>query len=264
MQATNEEENQKILEIHNLNKSFGGLQAVSNFSLSLQRGELKGLIGPNGAGKTTVFNLITGFHKPDSGVVTLAGEEITPYSPDQIVNRGLARTFQEIRMMSQTTVINDICTACFRHMDYNIFDLLLRTPRYWNQEQRTKRKVYELLELLEIEHLDTTLGTDLSYGQQRRVSIARALILQPEVLLLDEPTAGLNPSETDELVNLILDIKGQLDLTIIIVEHDMRVIMDICDNIVAMNEGTVIGAGPPQEIQENDEVIEAYLGRGVK
>lgn len=254
---------ESILTIEGLEKNFGGLKAVANLSLAVMKGELKGLIGPNGAGKTTVFNLITGFYKPNRGKVIFKGQDITGETPDRIVNRGIGRTFQKIRMMEHTKVIDAIKTAYFRHMSYNFIDMLFHTTRYNREEKQVEKKAREILDLLGISHFASKLGSDLSYGQQRKVSIARALALEPELLLLDEPTAGLNPGETDELVDLILQIKENLDLTIILVEHDMRVIMGICDSIIAMNEGAVIAEGAPEDIQAEERVIEAYLGSEV-
>lgn len=261
----NQRETGPILKIEGLNKSFGGLQAVFNFSLSLETGELKGLIGPNGAGKTTVFHLITGFHKPDSGRVVFKGINTTAQSPDRVIKLGIARTFQKIRMLENIKVIDAMKTAFYLQKPYNVLDVLFQTPKYGRKERQLEEKALEFLTFFGIAHLANDMGSDLPYGLQRRVSIARALALSPELLLLDEPTSGLNTVETDELVEIILEIKDKFGLSIILVEHDMRVIMDkgICDSIVVMHQGAVITEGTCEELQEDERVIEAYLGAGV-
>ena len=253
-------EDKLMLEIKGLKKRFGGLEAVSNFSLSLKKGELRGLIGPNGAGKTTIFNLIAGFYKPDRGRVSFKGIDITNESPDKRVNRGIGRTFQKIRMEKDVKVIDEVKMGFFRHISYNLFDVLFQTPKYSREERKGEEKALELLDFLGIAHLANRIGEDLPYGLQRKVSIARALAMKPELLLLDEPTSGLNSSETKELVELISEMKEKFGLTIFLIEHDMTVIMSICNDIVAINEGSIIGRGTPEEIQRNKRVVEAYLG----
>lgn len=253
-------ENKAILEAKELKKRFGGLEAVSNFSLSLKQGELRGLIGPNGAGKTTIFNLITGFYKPTSGRVLFKGVDVTNESPDRKVNRGIARTFQKIRMQKYVKVIDEVKTAFFRHISYNLFDIIFQTPKYHLEERNIEEKALEILDFLGIAHLANQMGEDLPYGLQKKVSIARALAMKPELLLLDEPTSGLNQSETKELVGLISEMKEKFDLTVFLIEHDMTVIMSICNDIIAINEGSIIGMGTPEEIQRNKRVVEAYLG----
>ena len=253
-------ENKAILEAKELKKRFGGLEAVSNFSLSLKQGELRGLIGPNGAGKTTIFNLVTGFYKPTSGRVLFKGVDVTNESPDRKVNRGIARTFQKIRMQKYVKVIDEVKTAFFRHISYNLFDIIFQTPKYHLEERNIEEKALEILDFLGIAHLANQMGEDLPYGLQKKVSIARALAMKPELLLLDEPTSGLNQSETKELVGLISEMKEKFDLTVFLIEHDMTVIMSICNDIIAINEGSIIGMGTPEEIQRNKRVVEAYLG----
>jgi len=253
-------ENKVILETKELKKRFGGLEAVSNFSLSLKKGELRGLIGPNGAGKTTIFNLITGFYKPTSGRVLFKGIDVTDESPDKKVNRGIARTFQKIRIEKYVKVIDEVKTAFFRHMSYNLFDIIFQTPKYHLEERDIEEQALEILDFLGISHLANQMGEDLPYGLQKKVSIARALAMKPELLLLDEPTSGLNQSETKELIGLISEMKEKFDLTVFLIEHDMTVIMSICNDIIAINEGSIIGMGTPEEIQRNERVIEAYLG----
>jgi len=254
--------NNVFFEIDKVKKKFGGLTAVSNFSFHLERGELKGLIGPNGAGKTTVFNLITGFYKPDEGKILFKGVNITNKSPDMRVNRGIGRTFQEIKMQKNTKVIDEIKVGFFRHIKYkyNFFDTIFQTSNYIGEEKKIIEKSIELMDLLGITNLADQIAEDLPFGLQRKVSIARVLALKPELLLLDEPASGLNPNETRELIKLIYKIKEKFNLTIIIIEHDMSVIMTICNGITAMNEGNIIGTGTPKEIQNNKKVIESYLG----
>jgi len=256
------DKNNVLLEIEKAKKKFGGLTAVSNFSLHLKKGELKGLIGPNGAGKTTVFNLITGLHKPNAGKILFKGDDITNESPDMRVNRGIGRTFQKIRMQKYTTVLDEIKIGFFRHIKhkYNFIDVVLQTSNYLIEEKKVIEESIKIMELLGIANLANQVAEDLPFGQQRKVSIARALVLRPELLLLDEPASGLNPNETKGLIELIYKIKEKYDLTIIVIEHDMSVIMTICHDIIAMNEGSIIGVGAPIEIQNNEKVIESYLG----
>ena len=254
--------NNIFLEIKEFKKKFGGLTAVSNFSLNLKKGELIGLIGPNGAGKTTVFNLITGFYKPNDGKILFKGVDITNESPDMRVNRGIGRTFQETRMQKNTKVIDEVKVGFFRHIKYkyNFFDTIFQTSNYIGEEKKIIEKSIEIMNLLGITNLANQIAEDLPFGLQRKVSIARTLALKPELLLLDEPASGLNPNETKELIGLIYKIKEKFNLTIIIIEHDMTVIMTVCNDITAMSEGNIIGRGTPKEIQNNKRVIESYLG----
>ena len=254
--------NDVLLKIDRAKKKFGGLTAVSNFSLHLKKGELKGLIGPNGAGKTTVFNLITGLYKPDEGEILFKGVNITNESPDMRVNQGIGRTFQKMRMQKYTTVMDEIKVGFFRHIKYkyNFIDVMFQTSNYISEEKKIIEESIEIMDLLGISNLANQTAEDLPFGQQRKVSIARALALKPELLLLDEPASGLNPNETRELIELIYKIREKYNLTIIIIEHDMSVIMTICHDITAMNEGNIIGEGTPKEIQNNKRVIESYLG----
>ena len=255
-------EDKLMLEIKGLKKRFGGLEAVSGFSLSLKKGELRGLIGPNGAGKTTIFNLITGFYKPDEGRITFKGINITYDSPDRRVNHGIGRTFQKIRMERYIKVIDEVKIGFFRHMGYNLFDVIFQTPKYSSEERQREEEALEILDFFGIAHLADQLAEDIPHGLQRKVSISRALAMKPELLLLDEPTSGLNPGETKELVGLISKMKEKFDLTVFLIEHDMSVIMSICSDIIAINEGRIIGTGTPEEIQKNKRVVEAYLGGG--
>jgi branched-chain amino acid transport system ATP-binding protein len=252
-----------ILELIELSKSFGGLQAVSDFSLSLAKGELKGLIGPNGAGKSTVFNLISGYYKPDHGHVLFKGENITRRSPDRVFRRGIARTFQTAKVMANVTTLETMKTALFLRKGYHVLDVILQTPRYQRQEQKLEEKALEHLSFLGVVHLKDKLTNELPYGLQRKVSIARALVLSPEVLLLDEPMSGLNDVETHDLVDIVLRLRDVMGLSIVLVEHDMKVVMKVCETIMVMNEGKTIAEGTAQEIRTNPKVKEAYLGTGV-
>ncbi len=254
------EDNKAILEIRELNKRFGGLQAVSNFSLSLKKGELKGLIGPNGAGKTTIFNLISGLLKSDSGRVSFKGVDITNKSPDRIVKQGIGRTFQKVRMGKSLTVLDEVKIAFFTRMTYNFFDAIFQTAKYRAEEKKIEDEAYEILDFLGVADLSDKLAEDISHGLQMKVSIARALAMKPEALLLDEPASGLNPNETKGLIDLISGMKEKFNLTILLIEHDMSVIMNICQDIIAINEGSIIGMGTPEEIQKNKRVVDAYLG----
>ena len=250
-----------ILQLEGLNKNFGGLQAVSAFTLSLNRGGLKGLIGPNGAGKSTVFNLISGLYKPNSGRILMEGENITGRRPDLIARKGLARTFQTVKLLAGKSVLETMMTAFFLNLRYNILDTIFQTRRYRQQEESFQEKAFLLLTKLGIDHLKDEISNELPYGLQRKVSIAAALCLNPRVLLLDEPMAGLMSSEKDELIEIILRLKDEYNISIIIVEHDMRVIMNLCDSIVVMNDGRLIAEGTAEEIRSNQNVIEAYLGK---
>ncbi len=251
---------QAILQISRLCKNFGGLRAVHNFSLSLGRGELKGLIGPNGAGKSTVFNLVSGLYKPNAGQVSLGGEDITGLTPDRIVKRGMARTFQTVKVLENTSVLETLKTAFFLRAGYNALDALFLTGRYRRREKELEEGALEYLALLGVDHLKDKIVTELAYGLQRKVSIARALVLSPKVVLLDEPMCGLNNIEKDELTQIVVRLREEFGLSIILVEHDMKVIMNLCDSIVVMNQGEVIVEGTSEEIRHNPQVIEAYLG----
>jgi branched-chain amino acid transport system ATP-binding protein len=250
-----------ILQIEGLGKNFGGLRAVDAFKLSLARSELKGLIGPNGAGKSTVFNLISGLYRPNNGRIFLEGEEITGRRPDFIARLGLARTFQTVKLLAGKSVLETMLTAFFMEYRYNVLDSIFQTIRYRQQEASLRKEAVHLLTKLGIDHLQDEISNELSYGLQRKVSIAAALCLNPKVLLLDEPMAGLMSSEKDELAEIILRLKAEFNISIVIVEHDMRIIMNLCDSIAVMNDGRLIAEGTPEEIRRNQDVIEAYLGK---
>jgi branched-chain amino acid transport system ATP-binding protein len=252
--------NSELLHVEGLTKRFGGLTAVSDFFLQLNNGELLGLIGPNGAGKTTVFNLMTGILKPDQGEVFFRGENLAGRSPHDISIKGVVRTFQNIRLMPGMTVKENLRPAFHHKLQYSLFSAMVHAPGFVRAEAEVDNRIDSVLETLGIsEHAHTEVG-DLPYGIQRRVEIARALCLEPVVLLLDEPTAGLNPKEVNEVIQIIHYLSKETDIDLIVIEHNMRVIMSICDRIVVINEGKVIAVGKPREIQNNEEVVRVYLG----
>ena len=250
-----------ILAVEELSKNFGGLQAVQNISFRLGRGELKGLIGPNGAGKSTIFNLISGFHRPSAGRVRLDGRDITGARPDAVTRQGVARTFQAVKLLQGRSVLESMLTALFLSRGYNFLDAVLQTSRYRRREKEMRDRAMELLDLLGVSHLWQEAGNELAYGLQRKVSIAMALCLFPRVLLLDEPMAGLTHPEKNELMEIIRKMRETFSLSIILVEHDMKVIMNLCESILVVNQGQMIVEGTAAEVRRHPQVIEAYLGR---
>jgi len=252
----------ELLKIEDLTKRFGGLVAVNRFSLSLSQGDLAGLIGPNGAGKTTIFNLITGVYKPTEGKIIFMNKEITQKKPHQITALGIARTFQNIRLFSKLSVLDNVKVAFHLRLRSNIFAAVFDTPGYSKQELEMEAKAEELLKAVGLLELKNERASALPYGHQRKLEIARALATQPKLLLLDEPAAGMNPEETIGLMRFIQKIKEDFDLTILLIEHDMKVVMGICEKITVLDHGSVIARGTPEEIQNNPEVIKAYLGTG--
>ncbi|MCF8106144.1 MAG: ABC transporter ATP-binding protein [Desulfohalobiaceae bacterium] len=249
-----------ILRLQGLSKRFGGLEAVSDFTMTLERGELKGLIGPNGAGKSTLFHLISGLYKPTKGNFFLEKNELTGQTPDKIVARGIARTFQTVKLLENSSVLETMRTAFFMSYGYKPWDLFFHTKRYRRQEEAFKEKAHEYLSLLGVQDLMGMNGNELAYGLQRKVSIAMTLCLNPKILLLDEPMAGLTHTEKNELTETILRLKERFELSIILVEHDMKVIMNLCETIAVMNQGRLIAEGSGSEIRNNAQVVEAYLG----
>ncbi|MGA2547307.1 MAG: ABC transporter ATP-binding protein [Rectinemataceae bacterium] len=253
---------ESILVMSDVTKAFGGLLAVKDFNLSLPRGSLQGLIGPNGAGKTTAFNLITGIIPLTAGSVEFKGERIDGLEPFEVTRLGIARTFQNIRLFSNLSVLDNVRIAYHAHSGYSLTDSLLRSRRYTQKEKELTEKALDFLSIFKLEDIAEEIARNLPYGQQRRVEIARALACDPSLLLLDEPAAGMNPREIMELMELIHFIKDRFDLTILLIEHQMRVVMGICEYLTVMDFGEVIARGTPKEIQNNETVIEAYLGKG--
>jgi len=249
-----------LLEIENLTKDFGGVRAVDDFSHQLEKGGLYAIIGPNGAGKTTIFNLITGIYKPTVGHIFFDGDEITGRVTHQIAQRGIARTFQNIRLFSDFSVRDNVRTACHRYASYSIWEGLFPTPRRGREEKDLAERTARLLELVDLGNRADELSKNLPYGHQRRLEIARALAQEPNLLLLDEPAAGMNPDETVDLMAFIKQIHKTFDLTILLIEHHMEVVMGLADNIVVIDFGRTIAQGTPEEVQANPVVIEAYLG----
>ncbi len=256
------ENNVPILEIEGLTKFFGGLRAVHDFSMKIEKGELVGLIGPNGAGKTTVFNMITGLYVPSSGDISFMGDNTVGLEPYEITRMGIGRTFQNIRLFSNLSVLDNVRIAYHAHSGYNLFDGILRNSKFSAQERELTERARDFLAIFKLDKIQNEVAKNLPYGEQRRVEIARALACEPKLLLLDEPAAGMNPKEIVQLMELINFIRERFGLTILLIEHQMRVVMGICERITVMDFGEVIARGVPKEIQENQRVVEAYLGKG--
>jgi branched-chain amino acid transport system ATP-binding protein len=249
-----------LLETCNLTRQFGGLRAISDLSLSVNTGEILGVIGPNGAGKTTLFNLLTGIYPPSSGDILFNGSSIAGLLPSQIARLGVARTFQNIRLFRQLSVLENTRIAFDSQLPYSPVDALLRTPRARRREMESIDASMELLELFELGSMADECAGDLSYGSQRRLEIVRALALKPSLLLLDEPAAGMNPSEAMQLLDFIRWVHGKFSLTIVLIEHHMQMVMALCDRIEVIEFGVRIAGGRPEEVKSNPRVIDAYLG----
>lgn len=250
-----------LLEVKNLGITFGGLKAVDNFSLSLEKGALYGLIGPNGAGKTTVFNLLTGVYKPTSGTFFLDGKEMKGKKPAEINKAGIARTFQNIRLFKNLSVIDNVKVGLHNQMKYSTIAGIFRLPGFFKTEKAMNEKALELLKVFELDEHADTLASNLPYGKQRKLEIARAIATNPKLLLLDEPAAGMNPNETKELMETIRFVRDHFDLTVLVIEHDMSLVSGICEEITVLNFGTELAKGKTDEVLKNPEVIKAYLGQ---
>lgn len=249
-----------LLEVNALGISFGGLKAVDQFHISIEKKELYGLIGPNGAGKTTVFNLLTGVYQPNTGEILLNGENIVGSSCIEINKKGIARTFQNIRLFDKLTVLDNVKAGFFQENSYSFIEGIFRLPRYFQKEKELSDRALDLLSVFHLEEHALDLAGNLPYGKQRKLEIARALATNPSLLLLDEPAAGMNPNETEELMDTIRLVRDRFDMTILLIEHDMKLVSGICDRLTVLNFGQVLTEGKTQDVLHDEKVIKAYLG----
>lgn len=249
-----------MLDVKGLGITFGGLKAVDNFNVSIEKGQLYGLIGPNGAGKTTVFNLLTGVYKPDGGQILLDGQNITGKSTIAINKAGIARTFQNIRLFDKLSVRDNVKVGLHNHYEYNTLTGVLRLPAFWSTEKKMNERAMELLEVFDLHNEYDVLASNLPYGKQRKLEIARAMATEPRLLLLDEPAAGMNPNETAELMETIHFVRDHFDMTILLIEHDMKLVSGICEELTVLNFGSVLCQGETSAVLNDPEVIKAYLG----
>ena len=249
-----------MLDVKNLSISFVGLKAVDDFSITIEKGQLYGLIGPNGAGKTTIFNLLTGVYKPDGGRILLDGKDITGHKAIQINQAGIARTFQNIRLFKELSVLDNVKVGLHNHHKYSTLSGILRLPSYYKVEKEMDERAMELLKVFDLDKEFDYKASNLPYGKQRKLEIARALATEPKLLLLDEPAAGMNPNETAELMKTIRFVRDHFDMTVLLIEHDMKLVSGICERLTVLNFGHMLAEGPTSEVLSNPEVIKAYLG----
>lgn len=252
--------NENILEVNNLSISFGGLKAVENVSFKLKKGELLGLIGPNGAGKTTLFNMLSGVYTPTSGEILLEDQKTNGISPDNLSMLGVARTFQNIRLFDNLTVLDNVKLAMDQYMEYGVLTGMLRLPKFWKEENEATEKAKEILGLFNLEKYFRAFAGSLPYGAQRKLEIARAMATRPKLLLLDEPAAGMNESETKDLMDSIKVIREKTGVSILLIEHDMNLVLGISERLIVLNYGEILAEGNPKEVIQNEEVVKAYLG----
>ena len=249
-----------VLKTENLSISFGGLHAVEDFNIEIGSNELVGLIGPNGAGKTTVFNMLTGVYTPTHGTIELCGKNIVRKKPEQIVRMGISRTFQNIRLFKGMTVLDNVKVACNHEMKYSIASAMFRAGGFWKEEVEVDERARQILRVFNLEEFASTMADSLPYGQQRKLEIARALAAEPKLLLLDEPAAGMNPTETQDLMTMIQFVRRNFNISILLIEHDMSLVLGICERITVLDYGKIISTGTPNEIVNDPKVISAYLG----
>ena len=249
-----------MLDVKNLSISFGGLKAVDDFSITIEKGQLYGLIGPNGAGKTTIFNLLTGVYKPDGGRILLDGKDITGHKAIQINQAGIARTFQNIRLFKELSVLDNVKVGLHNHHKYSTLSGILRLPSYYKVEKEMDERAMELLKVFDLDKEFDYKASNLPYGKQRKLEIARALATEPKLLLLDEPAAGMNPNETAELMETIRFVRDNFDMTVLLIEHDMKLVSGICEKLTVLNFGQVLREGATSDVLHDLEVIKAYLG----
>ena len=255
-------ENKKpLLVAKDISISFGALKAVDSFNLEINSGELIGLIGPNGAGKTTVFNILTGVYNASSGEYTLDGENVIRTSTSALVKKGLARTFQNIRLFKYLSVLDNVVAAYNFRMKYGILSGMLRFPNFWREEKEAKEKAMTLLKIFDLDKYAGMHAGNLPYGEQRKLEIARAMATEPKILLLDEPAAGMNPKETEDLMNTIKLIRDKFGIAVLLIEHDMKLVLGICERLVVLNYGQILASGDPKKVINNPQVVEAYLGK---
>lgn len=249
-----------LLDVKNLGISFGGLRAVDKFEIQIEKGQLYGLIGPNGAGKTTIFNLLTGVYTPDDGKITLDGKNITGAKTIDINKAGIARTFQNIRLFKDLSVLDNVKVGLHNQHSYSVLEGIFRLPKYFKVEKEMDQKAMELLKVFDLDQEADILASNLPYGKQRKLEIARALATGPKLLLLDEPAAGMNPNETKELMDTIRFVRDHFDMTILLIEHDMKLVSGICEELTVLNFGQVLAQGKTADVLNDPEVIKAYLG----